>query len=108
MRPPIRIESVRAMAEECTSGRPHVQGDLDWRIVAFYEELIREYPDFPPYADPSPWMDLPLGTGIDHIAMHVSYSACGIRATARIIDLAEMHDLVFYDHQLGTARVPSL
>jgi hypothetical protein len=57
-------ESVRAVAEECTLGKPHVQGDLDSRIVAFNEELIQEYPDFPPCADPSPWMGLPLRTGV--------------------------------------------
>src|SRR5262245_56182178 len=61
---------VRAMYDRCTNwSKPHPDGDLDDRIVAFYEELRARYPDHPPYSPESPWNSTPLGLGIDHVSM---------------------------------------
>jgi hypothetical protein len=45
--------AVRVMVKRCGSGQ-HSEGDLDERIVSFYESLRARYPDFPPYSDDSP------------------------------------------------------
>jgi hypothetical protein len=60
---------VRAMADICRSPR-HPEGNLDERVVSFYENLSARYPDCPPVDDDSPWMDTPLNVGIDHVGMH--------------------------------------
>jgi hypothetical protein len=38
-------DAVRAMAKRCWSGQ-HPEGELDERIVGFYESLRGRYPDF--------------------------------------------------------------
>jgi hypothetical protein len=81
-------------------------GDLDPRIVAFYGELRGEFPDYPPYHD-APWME-PLGTGIDHVTMQLSFGSESDRAIDRIMELAEQHDLVVFDPQDGGVHVPSV
>ena len=65
-------EDVRAMLQRCAS-KLHPEGELDERIVAFYEQLRTRYPDFPPYGDDSPWMSMPLSVGIDHVRMNMSF-----------------------------------
>jgi len=89
---------VRMMSEHCTSGR-HRDGELDERIVAFYEELRSRYPDYPPYEPESPWMSQPLAVGIDHVILHVTYSPRGDEAVTMIMELAQRHQLIIYDPQ---------
>jgi hypothetical protein len=91
-------DDVRAMVRRCNSGR-HVEGDLDDGVVAFYEELRGRYPDFPPYGDDSPWMSMPLGVGIDHVAMCLAYGQRSDQAVDLIVGLAGRHSLVIYDPQ---------
>jgi hypothetical protein len=52
----------------------HPEGELDERIVGFYENLRARYADFPPYARDCPWMDTPLNVGIDHVSVYLSFS----------------------------------
>jgi hypothetical protein len=41
--------AARAVVERCFRGASvHVEGELDERIVGFYEDLRAVYPDFPP------------------------------------------------------------
>jgi hypothetical protein len=89
---------VRAMVERCR-GRNHPEGELDARIVRFYESLRARYPDFPPYGDDSPWMMMPLSVGIDHVTMHLSFSERGTRAVQFIDELAQHCGLTIYDPQ---------
>ena len=67
--------AARELIERCYNYRNHVEGDLDERIVALYEELRATYPDHPPYDSHTPWMSMPLATGIDHVFMNISWSA---------------------------------
>jgi hypothetical protein len=89
---------VRAMVERCRSLN-HPDGELDPRIVRFYEILRARYPDFPPYGDDSPWMMTPLSVGIDHVTMHISFSGRGARAVEFIDQLARQCGLTIYDPQ---------
>jgi len=89
--------AVRAMAERCRE-TSHPEGELDERIVAFYEELRVQYPDYPPYPVVSPWMSMPLDVGIDHVTMYMSYSS-GNGVVDTIEHLAARHGLVIYDPQ---------
>jgi hypothetical protein len=57
-------DAVRAMVERCSSDR-RPEGELDERIVGFYESLRSRYPGCPPYGDDSPWISMPLSVGID-------------------------------------------
>lgn len=61
--------TARAMFERCTSDN-HDEGELDERVVGFYERLRSRFPDRPPYAAESPWMSTPLEIGIDHVIMN--------------------------------------
>jgi hypothetical protein len=90
----------RRMLERCQS-RPHPEGELDERIVAFYEELRAVFPDTGPEAvsSESPWMMTPLSLGIDHVTMHLSYSPRSDPAIALIGELAEKYRLALFDHQ---------
>ncbi|MEU5727330.1 hypothetical protein ABZ783_36775 [Micromonospora sp. NPDC047738] len=90
--------AVRAMAERCQSLH-HPEGELDERIVGFYENLRARYPDLPPYAHDSPWMDMPLNVGIDHVSMHLSFSERSTPALQLIDQLARRYDLTIYDPQ---------
>jgi hypothetical protein len=90
--------AVRAMAERCQSLH-HPEGELDERIVGFYENLRARYADFPPYAHDSPWMDTPLNIGIDHVSMYLSFSERSTAALQVIDQLACRYDLTIYDPQ---------
>jgi hypothetical protein len=98
-------ESVKAMFERC-SARSHAEGELDERIVAFYEELRARFPDSPPYDQSTPWMSMPLNAGIDHVIMHLSFSDRSTPAIKAILELAEAHDLVAFDPQSNDAYLP--
>jgi len=80
---------VRAMPGRCRS-RHHPEGELDERIVGFYDDLRARYPDFPPHHHDSLWMMTPLDVGIDHVSMHLSFSE---RSTAplQVIDELASH-----------------
>ncbi|MFJ8582949.1 hypothetical protein [Micromonospora sp. NPDC093277] len=90
--------AVRAMAERCRSLH-HPEGELDERIVGFYENLRAHYPDFPPYAHDCPWMDMPLNVDIDHVSMHLSFSERSTPALQLIDQLASRYNLTIYDPQ---------
>lgn len=91
---------VREMADHCT-GMEHRDGELDQRIVSFYEGLRARFPDHPAYDPQSPWMSAPLAVGIDHVSMNISYSPRGSEAVDVVLDLAERNGLVIYDPQGG-------
>ena len=69
------VTEVTAMVDRCQSS-VHVEGELDERIVGFYERLRARFPDYPPYSDSDdcPWMSMPLDVGIDHVFMCLSFS----------------------------------
>lgn len=96
--PSATADDVRQMADHCT-GMEHRDGELDQRIVSFYEELRARFPDHPPYDPESPWMSAPLDVGIDHVSMNISYSPRGSEAVDVVLDLAERYGLVIYDPQ---------
>ncbi|QFG25720.1 hypothetical protein F7P10_35835 [Actinomadura sp. WMMB 499] len=97
--------AARARYERCTTG-DHVEGDLDERVVAFYEELRARFPDHPPYAEPSPWASTPLSVGIDHVIMNLSSGAAGDAALRAVLELAAVHRLLIWDPQSGDAHPP--
>lgn len=98
--------TARALIERCNRiGAVHVEGELDERIVGFYEDLRTVYPDFPPYDDSTPWSSTPLDTGIDHVVMTIRFSA--ENAMVDLIQrLATKHSLVLYDPQDDTVHLP--
>ncbi|MFF5292654.1 hypothetical protein [Paractinoplanes globisporus] len=91
-------DAVRAMVERCRSAS-HPEGELDERVVGFYEHLRSSYPDFPPYGDDSPWMSMPLDVGIDHVSMLMSFGQRSTPALSLIDDLAQRYGLTIYDPQ---------
>ena len=97
--------AARAMVERCQSGN-HVEGDLDGRVVGFYERLRASLPDNGPLAPDSPWMSTPLGTGIDHVFMNLSFSERSTPAIDLIEVLAREFGLVLFDLQSGDAHLP--
>ncbi|GAA5088722.1 hypothetical protein HNP84_009824 [Thermocatellispora tengchongensis] len=103
---PADVEAARRMFDRCGSAH-HAEGELDQRIVAFYEELRAHFPDDPPSDDSeSPWMSMPLSVGIDHVIMHLSYSERSRPALEKIMELAALHGLVVYDPQFEEVFVP--
>lgn len=102
---PADTEAARAMFERCNN-RNHAEGELDERIAAFYQELRSRFPDNSPYDDSTPWMLMPLDTGIDHVIMHLSFSPRSTPAIEAILELAGSHDLVVYDLQSDDAYMP--
>lgn len=96
---------VRAL--QCAAWLDHPEGDLDARIVAFYEALREVYPDSGPASrwEESPWADSPLGVGIDHVILSLRQGNTG-DAIATILDLAALHDLVVFDPQDETVIRP--
>jgi hypothetical protein len=98
MREPADAATARAMFERCLSGH-HDDGELDERIARFYEQLRSRFPDYPPYAGDSPWMSMPLDTGIDHVIVNLSFSPRSDAALKTIMELAEEHHLVIWDPQ---------
>ncbi|MEO3747456.1 hypothetical protein [Plantactinospora sp. B5E13] len=89
---------IRTMADRCTSP-DHPDGELDARVVGFYEDLRACFPDVPPHDPDSPWMMTPLAVGIDHVSMHLSYGEHGSPALGLIDELAQRHELTIYDPQ---------
>jgi len=55
----VDVDAVRAMQERCWR-ITHVEGDLDARIVSFYEALHTAFPNHPPYPADSPWTVMPM------------------------------------------------
>jgi hypothetical protein len=99
---------IRAMYDRCTNwAQPHPHGDLDERIVAFYEELQARYPDHAPYHAESPWASAPLNLGIDHVCMNISYGPRGDPAVQLISQLARRHGLIIYDPQFSEIFRPN-
>ena len=94
-----------AMFERCAAG-DHAEGELDERIVGFYEQLRSRFPDEGPRAGYSPWMMMPLTTGIDHVIMHLSWSPQSDAAVTAIMGLAAEHRLVVWDPQSQDAYLP--
>ncbi|MFF4811278.1 hypothetical protein ACFY03_24030 [Micromonospora chersina] len=86
------------MVDHCT-GLAHRDGELDLRIVAFYEDLQMRFPDHPPYETESPWMSAPFALGVDHTSMSISHSPRGNEVVDAVCHLAERHGLVIYDPQ---------
>lgn len=99
------VQAARRMFERCSSGR-HDEGELDERIVVFYEELRSYYPDQPPSEPDSPWMSIPLAVGIDHVIMHLSFLPKSSAAIEKIQEFAAKHRLTIYDPQSDDAYVP--
>jgi len=97
--------AARAMFERCNTSGNHAEGELDERIVGFYEQLRARFPDYPPYPEDSPWMMMPLATGIDHVIMHLSWGRSGAAVTA-IMELAAEYRLVVLDLQSDEACLP--
>jgi hypothetical protein len=89
---------IRAMVQRCQSLN-HPEGELDERIVAFYENLRARYPDFPPYDQDSPWMMTPLDVGIDHVSLHLCFGERSDPALQLIDELAQRYELTIYDPQ---------
>jgi hypothetical protein len=67
--------AARELIERCSAGRPHIEGDVDGRIVAFYQELRAIYPDHASHGQDTPWACAPVDTGIDHVFMNIRHSA---------------------------------
>ena len=51
------------MAARCWRSAAHAEGEVDYRIAAFYEALVTR---FPPGSPDSPWMAA-VDAGIDHV-----------------------------------------
>jgi hypothetical protein len=97
---------IRAMMRRCQSLN-HPEGELDDRIVGFYENLRARYPDFPPYGQDCPWMVMPLDVGIDHVSMHLSFGRRSDPALQLILELAQRYELTIYDPQGDQATRPA-
>lgn len=97
--------AARAMFEQCTSGR-HVEGDLDERVVGFYERLRSRFPDHSARAAESPWSSTPLAVGIDHVIMQLGFSVRSDAAIEAIEELAAEFGLVVWDPQAQEAYPP--
>ncbi|GAA4464745.1 hypothetical protein [Phytohabitans houttuyneae] len=93
------------MARRCR-GDGHPEGEVDDRVVGFYESLRGRYPDFPPYPDDSPWMSVPLDVGIDHVSVCMSFGEGSWPALDLIFDLAGRCGLTIYDPQDGKVIRP--
>jgi hypothetical protein len=100
-------QDARLMFERCNRSGLHDEGDLDPRIVAFYEQLRSDFPDHPPYDPQSPWMSMPLAVGVDHVIMHLSFGRKSGPAINKIMELATQYRLVLYDPQSEDAHLPA-
>lgn len=91
-------DEIRAQALRCAAGRDHAEGDLDARIVAFYEVLRGMHPDDGPASrsDATPWASSPLDTGIDHVTTNLRHGRAG-DVIDTIFELAALHGLVVFD-----------
>ena len=99
-------EAARRMFYRCNQYGMHDEGELDDRIVAFYEALRADFPDHPPYDDESPWMVMPLDVAIDHVIMFMSFGPRSDPAIRKIQELAAQHRLVIYDPQSDDVYLP--
>jgi hypothetical protein len=97
--------TAREMYERCVMSGEHLDGELDQRVVGFYERLRGEFPDHGPVTAESPWMSTPLDAGTDHVAMSLNYSRSD-EALAAIERLAQEFRLVIWDPQAGEAYFP--
>lgn len=98
--------AVRTMLGRCL-GNPHPEGELDERIVAFYEQLRSRFPDDSVRYPECPWMSTPLSVGIDHVLCHISFSPRGTPAIDAITQLAAIHGLTIYDPQFDEVYGPA-
>jgi hypothetical protein len=98
--------AARAMFERCNTSGNHAEGELDDRIAGFYDQLRVRFPDYPPYPEDSPWMMMPLATGIDHVIMNLSFSPRGDTALMAIMELAAEYRLVVLDLQSDSTYLP--
>jgi hypothetical protein len=97
--------AARAMFERCTSDS-HAEGELDERVVAFYERLRSRFPDHPPHPEDSPWMSTPPAVGIDHVIMNLSLSSKSDASLKAVEELAAEYRLVIWDPQSQDAYLP--
>ena len=97
--------AARALIERCSVRRPHVEGALDARIVAFYQNLRAIYPDHAAHDDDTPWACAPLDAGIDPVFMNIRHSA-DTAVVETIQRLAAEHGLVLYDPQRDAVYLP--
>lgn len=100
-------DEIRAQALRCAAGQDHPEGDLDARIVAFYEVLCGAHPDNGPASrgETTPWASSPLDTGIDHVTTNLRHGRAG-DVIDTVLELAAVHDLVVFDPQDGTITRP--
>lgn len=96
---------VAAMVDRC-AGPVHVEGDLDRRIVGFYERLRADFPDHPPYGDACPWASMPLDVGIDHVFLSLRFGPDAGPAIDLISALAAEYALTVWDPQDRSASRP--
>lgn len=100
-------DDVRAQAIVCR--RPgHPEGDLDGRVMAFYEELRSRFPDSGPegFNDDSPWASRPLEVGIDHVHLVLRWGDVSTAAIDTVLESAARHDLAVYDPQSDEVTRP--
>jgi hypothetical protein len=80
----------------------------DPRIAAFYAALRSAYPDDPElpegedHEDDNPWSDFPLHVGVDHVILHMRWSASS-DVVLDVLALADEHRLRVWDQQGGMA-----
>lgn len=91
------------MFDRRTSGN-HDEVELDERIAGFYERS--RFPDHLPHGGDSPWMSMPLATGVDHVIMNLSFSPRSDAALKAIMGLAAEYQLVVWDPQSQDAHLP--
>ncbi|WP_327685690.1 hypothetical protein [Streptomyces sp. NBC_00467] len=77
----------------------HDEGGFDDRIMAFYERLRSQYPEFLPYSDDPrpPWLAAPLSVGTDHVIILMSGAMSAVPALLRIHELAQDHGVHVVD-----------
>jgi hypothetical protein len=75
------VDAVRAMLGRCRDN-PHPEGELDGRIVAFYEQLRLRLPDDSAGYSECPWMSMPLPVGVDHVFVTSVFRPVGRRPSA--------------------------
>ncbi|MBK1787522.1 hypothetical protein [Prauserella cavernicola] len=90
--------AVREMAGRCRAA-DHIDGELDERVVGFYERLRGRFPDHGAGGPDSPWMSTPLAVGIDHVFLTMSFSERSSPAIETVFALATEFGLVVFDPQ---------
>ncbi|WP_433570544.1 hypothetical protein [Streptomyces sp. CA-251247] len=91
-------EVIESVARRCLAEN-HDEGEFDDRIMAFYEQLRAQYPEFLPYSDDPrpPWLAAPLSVGTDHVIILMSGAMSAVPALLRIHELAQDHGLNVVD-----------